>query len=84
MTKNSETVECLTNIFHAKLLEILGRVSDSTCSVKDEACVACQILKSVGQTMDSSVSEEQETSIQAALENFLFHLPNQSFRALTR
>ena len=51
VTKNSETVECLTNIFHAKLLEILGslRVSDSTCSIEDEAYIACQILKSVGQ-----------------------------------
>ena len=71
VTKNSETVECLTNIFHAKLLEILGRVSDSTCSIKDEAYIACQILKSIGQNMDSSVGEEQATSIQAALENFL-------------
>ena len=71
VTKNSETVECLTNIFHAKLLEISGRVSDSTCSIKDQAYIACQILKSVGQNMYSSVDEEQATSIQAALENFL-------------
>ena len=84
VTKNSETVECLTNIFHAKLLQILGRVSDSTCSIKDEAYIACQILKSVGQNMDSSVGEEQATSIQAALENFLISCAKSILPAMTR